>query len=166
MKHTTALAPRQNQIATRPESIADFWSKIDKVIKQMEERAFQLFEERGREDGHDLEDWFRAEQELLAPVAMTITEKNGELRIHAELPGFTAKDISLNVEPETLTLQAEHTETKTDAEFERRQIYRRVALPGDVIPEKAKATWKDGTLEVIVPKAADRSSIKVAIKAA
>lgn len=166
MKHTAALTPKQNQIATHPESIADFWSRIDKVMKQMEKRAFQLFEERGREDGHDLEDWFRAEQELLAPVPITITEKNGELRIHAEIPGFAVKDISLNVEPDALTLQGEHTETKTDTELERRQIYRRVALPADVIPEKAKATWKDGTLDIIVPKAADKSSIKVAVKAA
>lgn len=165
MKHTAAHAPKQNQIATRPESITDFWSKIDKVMKQMEERAFQLFDERGREDGHDLEDWLRAEQELLAPVPITITEKNNEMRIHAEVPGFTAKEISLNVEPDALTLQGEHTEIKTDTE-ERRQIYRRVALPADVVPEKAKATWKDGTLEVIVPKVADKSSITVAVKAA
>ena len=166
MKHAAALTPRQNQVATRPESITDFWSKVDKVMKQMEERAFQLFEERGREDGHDLEDWFKAEQELLAPVPITITEKNTELRIHAELPGFTAKDISLNVEPDALTLQGEHTETKAGTGLERRQIYRRVALPADVIPEKAKATWKDDSLDIIVPKVADKSSIAVAVKVA
>lgn len=28
-------------------------------------RAYQLFEERGREPGHEWEDWFRAERELL-----------------------------------------------------------------------------------------------------
>ena len=27
-------------------------------------RAFELFEERGREEGHDWEDWFRAEEEI------------------------------------------------------------------------------------------------------
>jgi HSP20 family protein len=136
------------------------------MMKQMEERAFQLFEERGREDGHDLEDWFMAEQELLAPVPITITEKNNELRIHAEIPGFTANDISLNVEQDALTLQGEHTEAKTGTGLERRQMYRRVALPADVIPEKAKATWKDGALEIIVPKVADKSAITVTVQAA
>lgn len=165
MKHTVALTPRQKQIATRPESISEFWSRVDEAMKQIEERAFQLFEERGREDGHDLEDWFRAEQELLAPVPITIAEKNNELRIHAEVPGFTPKDISLNVEQNALTLQGD-TETKTDTELERRQIYRRVALPADVIPEKAKATWKDGSLEIIAPKVVDKSSVTVAVKAA
>lgn len=165
MKHTVALTPKQKQIATRPESIAEFWSRVDEAMKQIEERAFQLFEERGREDGHDLEDWFKAEQELLAPVPITIAEKNNELRIHAEVPGFTPKDISLNVEQNALTLQGD-AETKTDTEFERRQIYRRVALPADVIPEKAKATWKDGTLEIIAPKAVDKSAVTVAVQAA
>jgi len=27
-------------------------------------RAYELYEERGREDGHELEDWFRAKEEL------------------------------------------------------------------------------------------------------
>jgi len=172
MKSTVALTPKQNQIAAQPESITEFWSKIDEVMKQMEERAFRLFEERGREDGHDLEDWFKAEQELLVPTPITITEKDNELRIHADVPEFTAKEITLNVEQNALTLQGEHTEIKAGAgetecnESERRQMYRRVALPADVIPEKAKATWKDGTLEIIVPKAVDKSSITVAVQAA
>lgn len=171
MKHAVALTPKHNHIATRPESITEFWSRTNDVMRQIEERAFQLFEERGREHGHDLEDWFRAEQELLAPVPITITEKNSEFRIRLETPGFTAKEIALNVEQNALTLQGEHRETKTDTdeaqrtESERWQIYRRIALPADVVPEKATATWKDGTLEIIVPKAVD-TSIKVAINAA
>jgi HSP20 family molecular chaperone IbpA len=171
MKHAVMHAPRQKQIAARPESITEFWSKIDEVMKRMEERAFRLFEERGREDGHDLDDWFRAEQELLAPVPITITEKNNELRIHAEVPGFTAEEIALNVEQNALTLQGEHTESKkvegesNSTESERRQIYSRIVLPADVIPEKAKATWKDGALEIVVPKAVDKST-SIEIKAA
>jgi len=33
--------------------------------EEIEERAYQLYIERGRADGHDIEDWLRAEQELL-----------------------------------------------------------------------------------------------------
>lgn len=32
--------------------------------EQIRCRAYQLYEERGREDGHDLEDWVRAEAEI------------------------------------------------------------------------------------------------------
>ena len=31
---------------------------------QIRERAYELYVARGREDGHDLEDWFRAEEEI------------------------------------------------------------------------------------------------------
>ncbi|MGO9432799.1 MAG: DUF2934 domain-containing protein [Terracidiphilus sp.] len=31
---------------------------------QIRARAYELYEERGKEDGHDLEDWLRAEAEL------------------------------------------------------------------------------------------------------
>jgi Protein of unknown function (DUF2934) len=31
---------------------------------QIRERAYALYEERGREDGHAVEDWLRAEEEI------------------------------------------------------------------------------------------------------
>jgi hypothetical protein len=34
-------------------------------------RAYAMYEERGKEDGHDLEDWLRAESELTAETART-----------------------------------------------------------------------------------------------
>jgi len=37
--------------------------------QQIRSRAYQLYEERGREDGHELEDWLRAEAELSRMVA-------------------------------------------------------------------------------------------------
>jgi len=34
------------------------------VLEQIARRAYELYEARGREDGHDLEDWLRAEAEI------------------------------------------------------------------------------------------------------
>jgi Protein of unknown function (DUF2934) len=31
---------------------------------QIRLRAYQLYEERGRENGHELEDWYRAKEEM------------------------------------------------------------------------------------------------------
>ena len=36
---------------------------------QIRQRAYQLYEARGREDGHELEDWLRAEAELVGTAA-------------------------------------------------------------------------------------------------
>ena len=38
-------------------------------------RAYELFEERGREDGHDLDDWLQAEDELQAQPASPATAR-------------------------------------------------------------------------------------------
>lgn len=34
------------------------------VEEQIRQRAYELYEERGREDGHELDDWLRAEGEF------------------------------------------------------------------------------------------------------
>ena len=40
------------------------FDEIAKRFEEVERRAFDLFEKRGREVGHELEDWFNAEQEV------------------------------------------------------------------------------------------------------
>jgi hypothetical protein len=36
--------------------------------EQIRLRAYELYETRGREDGHDLEDWFEAEAEITGRI--------------------------------------------------------------------------------------------------
>jgi hypothetical protein len=36
----------------------------DGVQEQVRRRAYELYEARGKEDGHDVEDWLRAESEV------------------------------------------------------------------------------------------------------
>jgi DUF2934 family protein len=39
------------------------------IRERVAQRAFQLYEGRGREDGHDVEDWLQAEQEVVRHLA-------------------------------------------------------------------------------------------------
>ncbi len=39
---------------------------------QIRRRAHELYEARGREDGHDLEDWLRAEEEIAGKKTQTV----------------------------------------------------------------------------------------------
>lgn len=39
--------------------------------EQIRSRAYELYEARGREDGHDTEDWFRAESEMSGKKSKT-----------------------------------------------------------------------------------------------
>ena len=51
-------------------------------------RAYQLFADRGSTDGHDLDDWLRAERELLHSAPVELRETDSEFILRAELPGF------------------------------------------------------------------------------
>ncbi len=42
------------------------------IEEEIRRRAYQLYELRGREDGHDLDDWLRAEDEVRRQIARTV----------------------------------------------------------------------------------------------
>ena len=46
------------------------------------ERAYQFYEERGYEHGHDLEDWFRAEAEIFGKKPMRPTQRTRRAGAH------------------------------------------------------------------------------------
>ena len=48
---------------------SDLPASIDEAIRRL---AYEFYEERGREDGRDLENWFRAEAEILQRTSRTI----------------------------------------------------------------------------------------------
>jgi hypothetical protein len=47
-------------------------TQTENLEQQIRNRAYELYEGRGREDGHDLEDWFRAEIEITQQNTRTI----------------------------------------------------------------------------------------------
>jgi Protein of unknown function (DUF2934) len=51
------------QKPTLPTETSATESPVD-IQEQVRRRAFELYEQRGREDGHDLDDWRQAESEL------------------------------------------------------------------------------------------------------
>jgi hypothetical protein len=51
-------------------------------------RAYELFEARNREHGHDWEDWFRAESEFLRPVSISIQESADRISVRANVLGL------------------------------------------------------------------------------
>jgi len=53
---------------------------------QVRRRAYELYEERGREDGHELEDWLRAEEEIQEMQALSAAVRTIELELSATPP--------------------------------------------------------------------------------
>ena len=150
-----------------------YFRHVQDVYNAIARRAYDLFQSRGRGDGHDIEDWLFAESEMLNPVPVEISEADRELIVNADLPGFRDKDIELRVEPRRLVISGkreevyDRTKRKTIySEMRSREVFRVVDLPQKVDPENVKATLHDGRLEIDLPKAEPAKKIPITAKAA
>ncbi len=56
--------------STSVASISDPRPNFEEAIRR---RAYELYEQRGRKDGHDMDDWLRAESEVTRSAGRTIT---------------------------------------------------------------------------------------------
>jgi HSP20 family protein len=94
-----------------------------------------------------------------------VFEQNGNIVVKAELPGVKKEDIDVAVEDGDLVVRGERTseETVEEKDYLRMErssggFYRRLPLPEGTTAEQIAATYKDGVLEVTVPKPATKAS--------
>lgn len=99
-----------------------------------------------------------------------VLERDAEVVVRAELPGVDKDNLELSVTSDSVTIKAttEQESKEEKGDYHRREIsrgsfVRTVALPVSVQSKQAKARFKDGVLELTLPKAApaERHSIKV-----
>ena len=164
----TALQAVKTPVAIRQSATDELFDRIEKTYESIARRAFEIFDNNGRWLGHELEDWFRAEAELLHPVHLEITETDENLAVRAEVPGFTSKELTINVEPRRLTITGKHEAQEENkkgrtvySERCAKEIMRVVALPAEIDSSKVNATLKDGVLNIEMPKAAHAKAIRV-----
>jgi HSP20 family protein len=111
---------------------------------------------------------FLSDDETSASIAWTptveISEREGEYRILAELPGLSPNEVRVEVEDDALILQGERQVERdaTEGGIRRSErqfgfFYRRIPLPEGADPEQAKAKFHDGILEITIP-APDRQA--------
>jgi HSP20 family protein len=89
----------------------------------------------------------KEEREPLVDVIST----DGEVKVVVELPGVEKKDIKLHGTEETLTISVD---------TERRKYFKEIKLPAEVRPKEAKSVYKNGVLEVTLPKSEEKKKPK------
>jgi HSP20 family protein len=174
MEKQSAIAQQEKEaVPVKSLPGSDLFERVRELSNAIARRAFELFDGRGRADGHDLGDWFRAESEFLHPVHLNLAESGDAFTVRAEVPGFSAKELEVGVEPHRLTISGkretseEHTNKKTIYREQcSNQIYRAIDLPSEVDTSKVTATLKNGVLELSMPKAAKAKKVQIGEKAA
>ena len=171
---TSLAVQRAEEKPVRVTPVENLMDRIDKMSEAIAQRAYEIFEGNGRKFGHDLDDWFKAEMDMLHPVHVNIAESGDKLEVKAEVPGFNEKEIEVSVEPNRLTISGKR-ETETTKEEKGKTVYtelcsnqilRIVDLPASVDADKTIATLKNGILQLTMPKAVKAKAIEIKPKAA
>ena len=147
--------------------------RFDQIYDSIAKRAFEIFDNKGRWLGNDLADWFQAESEILHPVHMEVAETDDALNVRAEVPGFTAAELHIQVEGNRLTISGKHDSKEENkkgttiySEHCAKEILRSIELPSAVDTEKVNAVLKNGVLSIELPKTTQAKNVQVETKAA
>jgi len=105
-------------------------------------------------------------------MKVDVAEKNGAYVVTAELPGVKKEDIQIAIDGAQVTLAAEVKREKEVAQDERVLLTERVygkqsrsfTLPQELDDAKAEAKFKDGVLELTLPKKAASQRKQISIQ--
>jgi HSP20 family protein len=173
-----AAAPAKEPV--KPTTNFPAYVEAEKLLERMAEftketslRAYDYFLARGNDFGMHLDDWLKAEMEVLRPTPMAVVEDKENLIVHAAVPGFKPEEIEISINDNLLIMSGEHKmeEKKEDEkvhlnEWQSNRFCRQITLPSAVETDGVEATLKDGILNLTLKKKAAEETAKIAVIAA
>ena len=148
------------------------FEEMEKRIGEVRQRAFDLFEKRGREFGHALDDWLRAEHDVCGWPAAELDEKAEEYELQMTLPGFDPEEVQVTATPSEILVHAELKPEKAEeakvlwTEFGPNNVCRRFAMPHPIDVEKTRARLDKGMLHITAAKAQVAKATPITVAAA
>jgi HSP20 family protein len=112
----------------------------------------------------------RAATTAWAP-ALDISERKDAYLVAVELPGLKPEDLDITMEDGLLTLQGERQFTSESSEQQFHRVERRygafrrsITLPAHVMAEGIQASFEDGVLQILVPKAEEAKPKRIQVR--
>ena len=143
--------------------ISDAEARYMPEIRRIQDKMNQVIEDFMAESPAPLAD-------VMAPLA-DVKETDEEVVVTMDLPGMDKGDVEITVTEDALEVKAERKAEKEEKEedFYRKErtfarFERSLKLPAEVRAEDAKASLKDGVLEVHLPKVEVTTRKKVTIE--
>lgn len=103
--------------------------------------------------------------------SVDVFEDDDKFTLRAEVPGMSDKDIQISVQDNTISIRGEKKEEKEEKDIHYHKLERvygnfcrSFQLPANVEEEKISAHYKDGILEVMLPKTAQTKAKSIEIK--
>lgn len=149
------------------------WSEQGDLFRPFEEMEKEM--ERLRREMDRLFTGFRGFRPLRVGVfpLLNVSEDKDNLYVRAELPGINPNDIEISVEGDTLTLRGERksAEVGENVSYHRRErefgrFRRSLTLPTRINADKVEAVFKNGILQITLPKAEEVRPKQITVKTA
>ncbi|MBU2099770.1 Hsp20/alpha crystallin family protein [Candidatus Micrarchaeota archaeon] len=140
----------------------DIWDPFKKIRKQ--ENISRFF---------DSIPSFPKFDSMIRQPLVDIKDTGNSLKVTAELPGIKKQDLDIDLTESQLILKGKIDEKKEEKNpkqgyyFKERKFssyFRAIPLPDEVIAGKAKAEFKDGILELTLPKKHQKKSKSFKVK--
>jgi len=153
-----AKKEKKELVKVEPTKALSPFQEMGKRFEEMEKR----FEDFSRRPFSLLPSWWprlRLPEIEEAPPSMDIFTEGDDVVVKAELPGMKKEDIDVSLTKDTISISGEK---KKEEKVEKKDYYslersygsfkRSFSLPSEVQTEKASAKFKDGVLEIRIPK--------------
>ena len=103
--------------------------------------------------------------------ALDISERKDAYLVTVELPGLKPEDLDITMEDGLLTIQGERQFTSESSEQQFHRVERRygafrrsITLPAHVMAEGIEASFEDGVLQILVPKAEEAKPKRIQVR--
>ena len=137
-----------------------FFREMEERMQELERHFGSLFQQDWFKPMHlEFPEWTRRGMLELKTPKVDIIERDNDILVRAEIAGVKKEDLDVSLTETAITIKGsaseEIKEEKGDyfrSETMKGEFSRTLALPAKVDGGKAESTYKDGMLEVIVPK--------------
>ncbi len=142
------------------------------LTDRVRQHAYEIFQGGAGADGSDLDDWLKAENDLLIIPGSDLIETDNRYELEIALPGFDAKDIEVTALPDALIVRAKNIQEQQQtegnvqlSEVGEKCLFRRFELPTPIDVDNVSANLDRGLLRLTAPKAQKASAKSAAIAA-
>jgi HSP20 family protein len=149
----------------------DTFAELEKRFRELEKRLEDVFSDNwGFPSRWELSEWSRLSKLKLTAPKVDIVDRDDDIVVRADVPGVNKDNLDVSFTDNTITIKGSISEAKKEEtgdyfrnETMKGSFFRTLYLPSEVDGSKAESTFKDGVLEVVVPKLEKARRIKVKV---
>ena len=148
-----------------------FFKEMEERMQGLERHFESLFPRNWYRPMHlEFPEWAQLGKMELKMPKVDIVDRQDDILVRAEVPGVNKEDLDISLTDSAITIKGSTSEEKKEekddyfrSEMMKGSFSRTLSLPTEVDGSKAESTFKDGILEVTVPKheRARRHRVKV-----